>query len=50
MGRTPKIKNSRDRADSGFAFFAGGGGLQMGQVIGQSDACGERVKARSRHR
>jgi uncharacterized protein (DUF1501 family) len=49
MGRTPKINTNPGRdhwADSGFAFFAGGAGLKMGQAIGQSDARGERAKGK----
>ena len=47
MGRTPKINKGGGRdhwADSGFAFCAGGAGLKMGQVVGASDARGERAK------
>ncbi|MBL8796527.1 MAG: DUF1501 domain-containing protein [Planctomycetia bacterium] len=49
MGRTPKINNAPGRdhwADSGFAFFAGGAGMPMGQVIGETDARGERAKGK----
>ncbi|MGE3803505.1 MAG: DUF1501 domain-containing protein [Gemmataceae bacterium] len=48
MGRTPKINQGGGRdhwADSGFAFFAGGG-LQMGQAIGATDSRGERAKGK----
>ena len=47
MGRTPKINTNPGRdhwADSGFAFFAGGAGLEMGQVIGQTDARGDEME------
>lgn len=49
MGRTPQINKSPGRdhwADSGFAFFAGGAGLKMGQAIGETDARGERAKGK----
>lgn len=49
MGRTPKINTNPGRdhwADSGFAYFAGGAGLRMGQAIGQTDARGERAKGK----
>jgi len=49
MGRTPRINagGGRDHwADSGFAFFTGGAGLQMGQAIGETDARGERAKGK----
>jgi len=47
MGRTPKITKERAGRDhwpdTGITIIAGGG-LKMGQVIGASDARGERVK------
>jgi len=49
MGRTPRINRDAGRdhwADSGFAFFTGGAGLQMGQVVGETDARGERATGR----
>jgi hypothetical protein len=50
FGRTPRIGDSTPDGrghwhDSGFAFLAGGG-LQTGQVIGESDARGERPRFR----
>jgi Protein of unknown function (DUF1501) len=48
MGRTPKIDNEGGRdhwAHSGCALFAGGG-LRMGQVIGATNARGERPTTR----
>ena len=49
MGRTPRINagGGRDHwADSGFAFFSGGAGLQMGQAVGETDARGERARGK----
>jgi uncharacterized protein (DUF1501 family) len=46
MGRTPRINQGMGRdhwADSGFALFAGGAGLKMGQAIGETDSRGERA-------
>lgn len=48
FGRTPKIMNELKRPtpgrnhwpDAGFALFAGGGGLKMGQVVGATDPRG----------
>ncbi|MBL8792871.1 MAG: DUF1501 domain-containing protein [Planctomycetia bacterium] len=47
FGRTPKIsQGGRDHwPDAGFALFAGGG-LKMGQVIGETDSKGARPKNR----
>jgi len=48
MGRTPKINQypGRDHwSESGFVLFAGGG-LQMGQAIGATDARGARPRTR----
>jgi uncharacterized protein (DUF1501 family) len=48
MGHTPKLDNEGGRdhwANSGCALLAGGG-LRMGQVIGATDARGERPKTR----
>jgi hypothetical protein len=48
FGRTPRINNVEGRdhwPDAGFALFAGGG-LQMGQVVGETDSRGERPKSR----
>jgi hypothetical protein len=48
MGHTPKIDNEGGRdhwPHSGCALMAGGG-LGMGQVIGRTDARGERPKTR----
>lgn len=48
MGRTPRINATAGRdhwPSAGFALFAGGG-LRMGQVIGATDARGERPVAR----
>jgi uncharacterized protein (DUF1501 family) len=48
FGRTPKITplgpGREHWADAGCAVFAGGG-LKMGQVIGETDSRGERAKA-----
>jgi hypothetical protein len=49
MGRTPRINNNPGRdhwADSGFAFFAGGAGLKMGQAVSQTDSRGERASGK----
>jgi hypothetical protein len=49
FGRTPKVNNVEGRdhwPDAGFALFAGGG-LRMGQVIGETDSRGERPKTRA---
>jgi hypothetical protein len=48
MGRTPRINKfpGRDHwSDSGFVLFAGGG-LQMGKVVGATDARGARPRTR----
>lgn len=48
MGRTPRINSGAGRdhwADSGFAFFAGGG-LRMGQAISETDHRGEQAKGK----
>lgn len=48
MGRSPKINKTAGRDHwpaSGFALFAGGG-LRMGQVIGATDAQGQRPQTR----
>lgn len=48
MGRTPTINKDHGRdhwGDSGYVLFAGGG-LRMGQVIGATNARGERPKTR----
>lgn len=48
MGRTPRINQFAGRdhwAPAGFVLFAGGG-LRMGQVIGSTDAWGERPQTR----
>jgi hypothetical protein len=47
FGRTPKLsKNGRDHwPDASFALFAGGG-LKMGQVVGETDSHGARPKRR----
>jgi len=48
MGRTPRINKGAGRdhwPSSGFALFAGGG-FRTGQVIGATDARGERPKTR----
>ncbi|MCE9605681.1 MAG: DUF1501 domain-containing protein [Planctomycetia bacterium] len=47
MGRTPRINKTAGRdhwPSAGFALF--GGGLRMGQVVGATDARGERPKTR----
>ena len=49
FGRTPRVNNVEGRdhwPDAGFALFAGGG-LKMGQVIGETDSRGERPKTRA---
>jgi hypothetical protein len=49
MGRTPRINKTAGRdhwPSAGFALFAGGE-LRMGQVIGATDAIGERPKDRA---
>jgi len=49
MGRTPKLNNSAGRdhwADAGFAYFAGGAGLRLGQAVGETDAHGARARTR----
>ena len=49
MGRTPRINKTAGRdhwPSAGFAVFAGGG-LRMGQVVGATDAIGERPKDRA---
>jgi hypothetical protein len=48
MGRAPRINKGPGRdhwSESAFALFAGGG-LQMGQVVGATDARGERPRTR----
>ncbi len=48
FGRTPKVNNVEGRdhwPDAGFALFAGGG-LRMGQVVGETDSRAERPKSR----
>jgi hypothetical protein len=48
FGRTPKINQFAGRdhwPSAGFTLFAGGG-LQMGQVIGETDARGDRARTR----
>ena len=48
MGRTPRINDKAGRdhwPSAGFALFAGGG-LRTGQVVGATDARGERPKTR----
>lgn len=48
MGRTPRVNKTGGRdhwPSAGFALFAGGG-LRMGQVIGATDARGERPQTR----
>ena len=49
MGRSPKINQypGRDHwSDSGFVLFSGGG-LQMGKVVGETDARGARPRTRA---
>ena len=49
FGRTPRVNNVEGRdhwPDAGFALFAGGG-LKVGQVVGETDSRGERPKTRS---
>jgi hypothetical protein len=49
FGRTPRLNNVEGRdhwPDAGFALFAGGG-LKMGQVIGETDSRAERPKTRA---
>jgi hypothetical protein len=49
FGRTPRVNKVEGRdhwPDVGFALFAGGG-LKMGQVVGQTDSKAERPKARA---
>jgi uncharacterized protein (DUF1501 family) len=46
FGRTPRVNKVEGRdhwPDVGFALFAGGG-LRMGQVVGETDSRGERPK------
>ncbi|MDB5336073.1 MAG: hypothetical protein JWN70_1692 [Planctomycetaceae bacterium] len=48
MGRTPRVNKTAGRDHwpaAGFALFAGGG-LRMGQVVGATDARGERPQSR----
>src|SRR5262249_9171792 len=47
FGRSPKISSlGRDHwPDVGFALFAGGG-MKMGQVVGETDSRGARVRTR----
>lgn len=48
MGRTPRINKDAGRdhwGESGYVLFAGGG-LRMGQVIGETNAHGERPKTK----
>ena len=48
MGRTPRINKDAGRdhwAESGYVLFAGGG-LRMGQVIGDTNSRGERPKSK----
>ena len=49
FGRTPRVNHVEGRdhwPDAGFALFAGGG-LRMGQVVGETDSRGERPKTRA---
>ena len=49
FGRTPQINNVEGRdhwPDAGFALFAGGG-LQTGQVVGETDSKAERPQDRA---
>jgi hypothetical protein len=49
FGRTPRVNNVEGRdhwPEAGFALFAGGG-LKMGQVVGETDSRGERPKNRA---
>lgn len=49
FGRTPRVNNVEGRdhwPDAGFALFAGGG-LRMGQVVGETDSKAERPKSRA---
>jgi hypothetical protein len=48
FGRTPKINSTggRDHWPNCFSIVMAGGGVQGGQVIGESDALGEFVKDR----
>ncbi len=49
FGRTPRVNNGEGRdhwPEAGFALFAGGG-LKMGQVIGETDSRAERPKTRA---
>lgn len=49
FGRTPRVNNVEGRdhwPEAGFALFAGGG-LKMGQVVGETDSRGERPKSRA---
>jgi hypothetical protein len=49
FGRTPRINNVEGRdhwPDAGFALFAGGG-LRVGQVVGETDSKGERPRNRA---
>lgn len=48
MGRTPRINKDQGRdhwGESGYVLFSGGG-LRMGQTIGETNALGERPKTR----
>ena len=48
FGRTPRVNNVEGRdhwPEAGFALFAGGG-LKMGQVVGETDGKAERPKSR----
>jgi uncharacterized protein (DUF1501 family) len=49
FGRMPRVNHVEGRdhwPDAGFALFAGGG-LRMGQVVGETDSRGERPKTRA---
>jgi uncharacterized protein (DUF1501 family) len=48
FGRTPRVNKVEGRdhwPDAGFALFAGGG-LRVGQVVGETDSRAERPKSR----
>lgn len=50
FGRTPRInKGGRDHWPSSMSALLAGGGLKMGQVIGSTNAKGERPRDRSLH-